>query len=128
MHLESQICVRVPLKHLMVPWMVEWSGNVLYKYILGADGKTGYERVTGHKVRHKVAGFGELVLFKLATDESSRNKYDGEWQAGYFAGVINRSSEYIFIVQNRIFKAPTLRRRPSDSAYSSKVILSLIHI
>ena len=72
-----------------------------------SSGKTSYEIVTGHKPRHKVACFGEYVLFKMATDESHRNKVDGEWLSGYFAGVLNRSGEYFIISGTRVFKALT---------------------
>ena len=69
-----------------------------------------------------MAAFGEYVLFKLATDESDRNKFDGEWLSGYFAGVTNRSNEYIIISGDRVYKAPTLRRRTDDEAYNVKVL------
>ena len=79
----------------MVPWMTEWAGSITYKFFLKPCGRTAYELATGHKVRHKVAAFGEYIHFKMATDESERNKFDGEWSSGYFAGVTNRSNEYL---------------------------------
>lgn len=30
-------------------------------------------------------------------DDSRRNKFDGKWQGGYFAGVTPRSGEYLVI-------------------------------
>ena len=46
-------------------------------------------------MKHKVVGFGEHVKFQVAMDKDDRNKFDGEWQDGYFAGVITRTAEYL---------------------------------
>ena len=92
------------------------------KYEVKASGRTAYELMTGHKVRRKVFGFGEFVHFQLARDKSSRNKFDGEWQDGYFAGVVARSSEYLVICNDKVFKCPTVRRRAEGSNYNKKVM------
>ena len=94
LHLEAQIDRKVPPDHPMVPWMVGWSGDILLKYNTRPTGRTPYEEMTGHRVKHKVAGFGERVHFKVATD-TVQDKFDGEWSEGYFVGVITKSSEYL---------------------------------
>ena len=121
-HLESEIKMRIEQTHPMVPWMVAWASEVLVKYEVRKNGRTAYEDLTGHKVRHKIAGFGEYVHFKLATDEAHRNKFDGEWMDGYFAGVITRSGEYIIIKGQSVYKCPTMRRRSEGNAYDFKVL------
>lgn len=62
-HLGSQRQRLFELTHKMIPWMVSWAAEVIMKYDEGEDGQTRYERVTGHKARHKV-----LAFFKPATD------------------------------------------------------------
>ena len=42
LHLETQTNKRIPLQHPMVPWLVEWAGNITYKYHVGAGSRTGY--------------------------------------------------------------------------------------
>ena len=100
----------------MIPWMTSWSGDVIMKYHVRDSGRTAYETMTGHRVKHKVAGFGEHVHFKVAK-YTVQNKFDGEWAEGYFAGVITRSSEYIIIQDQQIFKCPTIRRKVAADAY-----------
>ena len=69
------------------------------------NGRTAYEDMTGHKARHKVAGFGEFGRFKLATeDPTRRNKFDGELLDGYFAGVIARSAEFLIIQGDQVYR------------------------
>ena len=41
----------------------------------------------------------------------------GEWADGFFAGVITRSSEYLVIRDDHIFKCPTIRRKVAADAY-----------
>ena len=122
LELEAKISMRVDKSHPMIPWLAAWAGDVLLKYEVKNTGRTGYEQMTGHKVKHKVFGFGEYVHFKLATDNSNVDKFDGEWQDGYFAGVVTRSSEYLAIQGDRVFKCPTMRSRSDGERYPVTVL------
>ena len=72
LHLEDRINERIPPTHPMVPWLVNWAGEVLMKFHIKDNGRTAYEEITGHRARHKVCGFGEDVQFQLARDEHHR--------------------------------------------------------
>ena len=63
----------------MVPWLVSWAADVIIKCRVKSNGKTAYEDITGHKVKHVVAGFGEAIQFRVATNVHDQNQYDGEW-------------------------------------------------
>ena len=78
----------------MIPLLVQWAGDVVQKYHVRNDGRTSYEDMTKHRVKHVVVGFGENVKFKVATYKQDQDTYDGEWDEGYFVGVASRSSEY----------------------------------
>ena len=93
--------------------MVGWSGDILLKYTTRPTGRAPYEEMAKHRVKHKVAGFGERVQFNVATD-TVHDKYDGEWSEGYFVGVITRSSEYLVMKGDKVHKCPTMRRRPKQ--------------
>ena len=86
----------------MIPWMVQWAGDVVQKFHVRSDGRTAYEDMTKHRVKHIVAGFGENVQFKIATDKQDQDKYDGEWDEGYFVGVASRSSECLVVKGDQI--------------------------
>eukprot|EP00974_Lingulodinium_polyedra_P038491 3687876-Lingulodinium_polyedra.AAC.1 len=53
LELESRVGARIEPSHPMIPWLVIWAGEVLLKYEVKANGRTGYELLTGHKVKHK---------------------------------------------------------------------------
>ena len=121
LHLEGKIGKKIPPDHPMVPWMISWSGDAIMKYHVREDGRTAYETMTGHRVKHVVAGFGEHVHFKVAKD-TVQNKYEGEWAEGFFARVITRSSEYLVIQDEHIFKCPTIRRKVAADAYKPECV------
>lgn len=87
-HLESKIGKRIPPTHAMVPWLVNWAGEVIHKYKLRDDGRTAYEMMTKHRVKHLVIGFGEKIQFLLAKDNTA-NKYEGR-----MARLILRRSDF----------------------------------
>ena len=59
---ERNIGTRIEVDHPAVGWMVSWAGDILLKYREKPNGRTAYEDMIGHTVRHQVAGFGEKVL------------------------------------------------------------------
>ena len=42
---EPHTGAKIPSDHNIVPWIVEYVGVLLNRYSVGADGKTGYERL-----------------------------------------------------------------------------------
>lgn len=91
-------------------------------YEVKANGRAGYEFMTGHKAKHKVCGFGQYVRFKVASNKCDIKKYDGEWDDGYFVGVVTRSSEYVLVSGDRVFKCPTVRRMVAADSYNKQVL------
>ena len=41
--LEKKISSHIPIDHPILSWLVEFIGDILTKYLQGADGKTAYE-------------------------------------------------------------------------------------
>ena len=85
---------RIPADNAMIPWLVQWAGDVVQQIHVRNGGRMAYEDMTNHGVEHLAVGFGEDVQFKTATDKQDQDKYDGEWDEGYFVGIASRSSEY----------------------------------
>ena len=68
-----------PPDHPMVPWLVGWASDVVLKYYVHDDGRTAYDSMTGHRVKHIVAGFGKQCIFNwLRASWRTRTKEDGE--------------------------------------------------
>ena len=111
LELEGRMHRRMEVDHPAAAWLASWAADVVLNYREQTHGRTAYADITGHKARHNVAGVGESVLFKLATNPSNQIKCDGEWQSGHVVGVITRTSEYLVMRDNVIFKCHTMRRR-----------------
>ena len=86
----------------MIPWLVQWAGDVVQKCNVWNGGRTAYEHMTNHRVKHVVVGFGENVQLQIATDGQYQDKYNGEWDECYCAGVASRTSEYLVVKGDHI--------------------------
>ncbi len=58
---ERKLNVRLPSNHPVMAWLVEHVSDVVTKYMMGVDGKTGYERLFGRPVREEGLEFGETI-------------------------------------------------------------------
>ena len=58
---------------MFLEWLVLWAADILNRTRVHASGRTTYEMVTTHKWANKMAFFGEVIHFKLATDKTSRH-------------------------------------------------------
>ena len=54
----------IPVTHPVTLWMVEHASELLTKYLVGRDGKTPYERLTGKRYRVEAFEFGEKVRYQ----------------------------------------------------------------
>ena len=78
-------------------WLVLWAGEELLKYKVRESGRTAYENITGHRVKHPVGMFGETLNFQLTQPESRRRKVESDWSTGVFVSVDPRTSEALII-------------------------------
>ena len=97
----------------LIPYVTE----IINKFKRGADGRTAYERITGHQCRHAAMGLAEKVEFMLETNKSDQHKADGRGMTGVFRGYIRRTTEYIVGTDEAVCKCRTIRRKTEDFAY-----------
>ena len=48
---------------MFMPWLIEWAGIVLNRYMIYKDGHTVFRNITGKSSKRLVANFSEKVLF-----------------------------------------------------------------
>ena len=114
----------IPVGHPLMGWLVLWAGGVLLEYVVRSSGRTAYEGITGHRVKHPIVMFGERLNFKLDQDESKRRrmKTETDWSTGIFVGVDPRTSEALMISEEGFFKCRTVRRIPREYAFDAKCL------
>ena len=83
---ESRLKRRIVIDGVLFSWLVPFCAEIMNKYKVGADGRTAYEKITGHKCRHQVVGFAEAVDFILETDKKNVHKADSS-DEGHFLWV-----------------------------------------
>ena len=52
--------VTIPSAHPIMTWLVEYVSDILTKYMIGADGKTAYQRLFGKKTHEEELELGNL--------------------------------------------------------------------
>ena len=67
---EAKMKRKMEIDSALFSWLVPFSTDIMNKYRVGADGRTAYERITGHRCKNMVIGFAEAVDFMLEPDKS----------------------------------------------------------
>ena len=66
--------------------------------------------------------FGEVVMYKLATDKTRRHKLDSEWDRGVVVCMGGRTTEMLIATQEDVYKCRTIRRVPKEHMVDPKCL------
>eukprot|EP00973_Karenia_brevis_P045940 6361855-Karenia_brevis.AAC.1 len=58
--------------HVLLPWIVEYAGEIVTRCRKGDDGRTAYERLRGKAPSCRMMPVGEKVLFMPLKDSRDR--------------------------------------------------------
>jgi hypothetical protein len=84
--LERRIGAKFPSNHPVLTWLVEHVGDIISKYMVGVDGKTGYERLFGRPVREEALEFGETLHWRHRPAKDMNVVLDARWSSGVWLG------------------------------------------
>ena len=84
--LERKVAVRFPSAHPVVAWLVEHISDVGCKYLVGADGRTPYERLFGKSVREEALEFGEVVHYRRRARQDANVLLEPRWCSAVWLG------------------------------------------
>ena len=62
--LEDQAKIKLQPEDAILQWMIRWGAMVPSRFLVGKDGKTGFERRRGRKCKLHCVPFGEKVWYK----------------------------------------------------------------
>ena len=82
--LENKIDGHIPSNHPVMAWMSEFVGDAITKGLVGADGKSAYERLYGKECRDEGLEFGESLLWR--TPHVQGVVLDERWKQGIWLG------------------------------------------
>ena len=124
--LEAKTSLDIEMSHLIMPWLIEWAGIVLNRYMIYKDGHTAFRNITGKSSKRPVANFGEKVLYMpLKTERLKMDKVEPKMKEGLWLGIRHRSDEAIIGTTGGVVKARTIRRLPKDQRWDQALINNL---
>ena len=93
----------------IIEWMIIWVADIISKYDIRDNGRTTYDLITQHTVKHNIVGFGERVHYKFKAPDTKKDKTSTEASGiGYFIGIVNRNTQYIVATDEGIITCSTL--------------------
>ena len=83
LYLKYRIKDKILFGHPLLGWLSVWSAEVINK-CRPRNGRTAYELMTGHRVKHLVVPFGDNLMTQFAAHKAAKNDFDTKWIAAYF--------------------------------------------
>ena len=124
--LEELAKMKVQPDDVVVLWMVRWAAINCSRFLVGKDGKTGYERRTGRKCKTPVAMFGETVWYKELRDNKHRgDNFNTEWKEGIWLGHSHNSNETIIGTTDGAIRAFAIQRQPEADRWDADRIRNI---
>ena len=121
--LEAKTGLDIEMRHPIIPWLVEWTGVILTRYLVYKSGRTAFHNFTGKNSKRSVAIFGEKFLYMpLKTERLRMSKGDAKLREGIWLGVKSRSDEAIIGTDPGAVKARTARRLPKEQRWDADAI------
>ena len=123
--LEGHLGVRLPHKHPVLMWIIEWVGGAHNRFKEGQDdGKTPRERA-GWQSESKVQEFGELVDFIPFDSESRRSKFDTKFREGIWLGLDARTDENLIGTKYGVYRANTIKTVAEGEQWNAEKVLEI---
>jgi len=114
--LESHLGMYIPVKHPVLPWLLEHSAFLLNVKSRGSDGLTPWARIKGRPFGLQVIGFGEAVFFKRPVkgpDAQPEGNMGAVQAEGTFIGYNRSTNTYILATPDgQKMESRSVTRRP----------------
>jgi len=120
MALERRIDGTLPTFHPVMGWMIEHVGESISKYMVGKDGKTGYERLFGKPIREEGIEFGEGIWFRRRKGEAK--DLEERWLSGIWLGKYWGTIDHVVYHEGVIMEARAIQRRPITERWSRQEV------
>ncbi len=120
--LERKIGATFPAKHPVLAWLVEHVSDIISKYMVGLDGKTGYERLFGRPVREEGLEFGETLHWKHRATQDMNVVLDARWSSGVWLGRRWGGVVHQVFANGKVHEIRGIQRQPRDARWRKESI------
>ncbi len=94
--IEEKSEVMLESKDIIMQWVLRWAALVCSRYVVGADGRTAYQRRRGRPCKVGVVPIGEKVHFKRLKDtKQAPSKFNSQWSEGIWLGHARNTNEVL---------------------------------
>ena len=98
-------------RHMMLPWCVQYAGQLLSRTTVGPDGQTAWRRCTGRaKFPRPLMPWGEKLHYIEGGAKSRPGTEASKWHEGVFVAIIDRTNEYLIATPTGIVKTMSVKR------------------
>ena len=93
------------------------------RYLVGVDGRTGWERRRGRSCRLTTVPFGEKVWYKqIREGKHKRNQLETEEKEGIWVGPARKNNETPIETKEQIIRAYIVKRHDPKSRFDGTFI------
>ena len=115
--IESRLGHLIPVRHLLIAWMIRHAASLITWCAKGHDEQTAYQRVRSRQFRTRLMTFGEMCRLKVRNQEPTSVHPDGRrWHSGVFVGIDRRTGQYIIYSDDQVRLAKTVVRDPRSTS------------
>ena len=95
-------------------------------FLVGKDGRTGYEMRRGRRCSLAVVPFGETVWYKkIREGKVTTYKFESEWEEGLWLGHTRSSNDVLIGTRTGVIRAYSIRRKEEGKRWDSELILEM---
>ena len=123
LQIEDKAGISIDSTDPIFQWCIRWAAMVASRYLVGVDGRTGWERRRGRPCRLTTVPFGEKVWYKqIREGKHKKNQLETEEKEGIWLGPARNSNETLIGTKEGIIRAYTIKRQDSKSRWDGKLI------
>ena len=102
--------------------MVEAAADLLNKFVVGADGRTAYERIKGKKYKGEMAEFGRKIMYKIPCKPQG-GLMEERWVPGIWLGKRALPDEHVVGIEDgSVCVTSAIRLLPDSESWSVEFI------
>ncbi len=120
--LERKIGAKFPSEHPVLTWLVEHVSDIISKYMVGLDGKTGYERLFGRPVREEGLEFGELLHWHHRPTQDMNVVLDARWSTGVWLGRRWGGVVHQVFANGKVHEIRGIQRQPREARWRKEAL------
>ena len=109
----------------LIPWCVQYAGQLITRTNLNAEGRTAWTEITGRReVPRKFIPWGDKVQY-IPGGGKAKPGIQAKWLEGIFLAFVDRSNEYLIGTPEGVVKSSNAKRLTKADARDPELFVSI---